>query len=75
MSDQEVIAQDKVNPLDINPAKVKAFAMLHKKTPVEAYAILLGRDLLELLDKSSADDEIKTIVRILITSVIGDGKL
>lgn len=67
--------QRPVNPTHIAPEKIKTFAMVHKLTPQESFATLLSKDLLERIDESTADDGLKAVVRVLVTSVIGDGKV
>ncbi len=62
------------NPIDIAPEKVKAFSMLHRCSPQDAFGCLLAKDLLERLDESKTVDELRVVVRVLVTSVVGDGK-
>ena len=64
-----------VNPTDIPLEKVKAYSIIHKCTPQEAFAALLSKKLLLLLETSSADEDIKAVVKVLVTSVVGDGSV
>lgn len=62
------------NPIDIAPEKVKAFAMLHRCSPQDAFGCLLAKDLLERLAEAQTVEDIKAVVKVLVTSVVGDGK-
>lgn len=61
------------NPIDIPPEKVKAYAMLHRCSPQDAFGCLLAKDLLERLADAKTVDDIKIVVKVMVTSVVGDG--
>ena len=74
MEDQAPVVKDP-NPINIPPEKVKVYSMLHKCTPQEAFGALLATDLLERLALAVTADDLKPIIKVLITSVIGDGSV
>ena len=69
---KELIVKDS-NPLNIRPEKVKAYAMLHRCSPQDAFGCLLAKDLLERLEEATTVDDLKAVVKVLVTSVVGDG--
>ena len=73
MSEQEIIAPKPTNPIDIAPERVKIYSQLHRCSPQEAFGAMLAKDLLERLVKAATVDDMKVIVKVLVTSVIGDG--
>ena len=70
---EEIKPVKPANPLDIPAEKVKVLSMLHKCSPQEAFAAILGKDLLERLDGALTVEELKPIIKVLVTSVVGDG--
>lgn len=62
------------NPIDIDPKRVQAYALLHRLSPQDAFGSLLATDLLERLVEATTVDELKVVIKVLVTSVVGDGK-
>jgi len=61
------------DPFNIPLERVKAFAMANRLQPMEAFCQLLSQDLLDRLDRSAADDQMKAVARVLVSTVLGDG--
>lgn len=71
-NNKEVLLE--ADPKAIDPNKIKAYALVHKMSPQDAYRTLLATDLLKRVEISNIDTQSKIVLRILISMVAGEGE-
>lgn len=69
---KEILLEE--DPKKIDPNKVKAYALVHKLSPQDAYRSLLANDLLKRINISNSDTQTKIVLRILTSMVVGEGE-